>query len=94
MPLAGLLDEVAQHHLGHVEVGDDAVLERALGDYGAGGASNHALCVRANGEYAALALVDGDDGGLIDDNTLATHGNERVGGAQVDGEVATILAKK
>ena len=91
--LAGLLDEVAEHDLGDVEVGDDAVLERALGNDRARRAADHALGVGSDGQDAALALVDGDDGGLVDDDALAAHGDERVGGTEVNCQVAAVFTE-
>ncbi len=92
--LAGLLDEVVEHDLGDVEVGDDAVLERALGDDRAGGAADHALGVGTHREDAVLAAVDGDDRGLVQDDALTAHRDQRVCRAQVDGEVPARLSEQ
>ncbi len=46
-----LRDEVVQHLLGHVEVGDDPVLERADGDDVAGSAPEHGLGFVTDGEH-------------------------------------------
>ena len=59
--LVHLLDEVAEHLLGDVEVGDDAVLERADRLDRAGRAAEHALRLDADGVHLARALVDRDD---------------------------------
>src|SRR3954451_17762949 len=53
--LVDLLDEVAEHLLGHVEVGDHAVLERADRGDGAGCAAEHALGLDAHGVHLATA---------------------------------------
>ncbi len=87
-----LLDEVAEHLLGDVEVGDDAVLQRADRGDGAGGAADHALGLDADGVDFARALVDRDDRRLREDDPAATDVDERVGGAQVHGHVATAEA--
>ena len=40
------------------------------------------------------ALLDGDDRGLVDDDALAAHGDERVGGTEVDGKIARIATEE
>ena len=92
--LGRLVNEVAKHGLGDVEIGDHAVLERAHGDDIAGRATEHALSLDADGENALVVLVDSDDGGLADDDALASHRDECVGGPQVDGKIATVLTKE
>ena len=82
--------EGAQHGLGHVEIGDDAVLERADGDDVAGRAAEHALGLDADGEDALVVLVNRDDGRLADDDALAADGDEGVRGAEVDGKVPAV----
>ena len=71
--VVGLLDEVRQHLLGDVEVGDDPVLHRLDGDDVAGCAAEHLLGLAADGFDPAVDLVHRDDGGLVDDDaaTLA-----------------------
>ncbi len=62
------LDEVAQHLLGDVEVGDDPVFERPDGGDGAGGAAQHALGVGAYRQHFSRAGVDGHHRGLGEDD--------------------------
>ena len=83
-----LLDEVAQHALSGVEVGDDAVLERANSDDIARRAPDHSLGLRAHREDSAGVVVDRDNRGLVQHDATTTHVNERVGSAEVDGHVA------
>jgi hypothetical protein len=59
-----LLDEVAEHLLRDVEVGDDAVLQRTDGGDRAGCSAEHALRFDPDGVHLARALVDRDHGGL------------------------------
>jgi len=55
-PLAvGLLDEVPEHRLGDLEVGDDAVLEGADGGDVAGSAAKHALGLVTDGKHLGRA---------------------------------------
>jgi hypothetical protein len=87
-----LLDEVLQHRFGHGEVGDDAVLHRAHRGDIARGTTQHALGVGTDGGNSARAaratiLADRDDRRFIEDDSLAAHINERVGRAEIDGNV-------
>ena len=54
-------DEVVQHALGDVEVGDDAVLERTYGDDVRGGTTDHALGLGADCEHLLGHAVDRDN---------------------------------
>lgn len=87
-------DEVTEHGLGHVEIGDDAVLKRAHGDDAARCAAEHLLGVGTDGEDALVLLFDGDHRRLIDDNALAPDGHERVGRTKVDSHIATEVAEE
>ena len=78
------LEEVAQHLLGHVEVGDHAVLHRPHGDDAVGRAAEHALGLEADALDLLGLAVDRDDRGLVEDDALALHVDEGVGGAEVD----------
>ena len=82
-----LLDEVAQHLLGDLEVGDHAVLQRPDGDDVPGRAPEHVLGLLADREHAVRVLVDGDDRGLVQDDALALDVDQGVRRAQVDGQV-------
>ena len=90
--LVDLLDEVAEHLLGHVEVGDDAVLQRADRGDRARRAAEHPLRLDADGVHLAGALVDRDDRRLGEHDAAPAHVDERVGGAEVDGHVAAAEA--
>ena len=81
------LNEVGEHLLGDFEVGDDAVLHGLDGHDVAGRAAEHLLGFAADGLDFSGVLVDGDDGRLVDDDALALGKDQRVGGAQIDGEV-------
>ena len=55
-----------------------------------GRAPEHLLGLGADGEHLAAAarvLLHRDDGGLVADDALALHVDQRVGGAEIDGEV-------
>ena len=81
------LNEVIQHALGDFEIGDDAVFHRLDGDDIAGSAPQHILGFLADGYHLAVVLVDGDDGGLVDNDPLAFGEDQGVGRSQIDGQV-------
>jgi hypothetical protein len=87
--LVHLLDEVAQHLLSHVEVGNDAVLQRADRCDRPRRAAEHPLRLDADGVYLTRALVDRDNGRLGQHDAAPAHVHERVRRAQVDGHVAS-----
>ena len=82
-----LLDEVAEHALGGVEVGDDAVLERADGHDVARRAANHLFGLGTHREDSSGVVVDRDDTRLVEHDAAPTHVDQRVGGTEVDGHV-------
>ena len=84
----GLADEVGQHPFGDLEIGDDTVLQRTDGNDVGRGASHHVLGVPPHGFHLVRVFVDSHDGGLIDHNPLSLGKHQRVGRAQVNGEVA------
>src|SRR3954449_7304055 len=84
-----LLDEVAQHPLGRLEVGDDAVLQRADGHDVARRTADHPLRLGADGEDPRGVGVDRDDARLVEHDALAADVDEGVGGAEVHGHVST-----
>ena len=90
--LVHLLDEVAEHLLRHVEVGDHAVLERADGRDRPGRAAEHPLRLDADGVDLARARVDRHHGGLRQHDPAAAHVDERVRRAEVDRHVAAAEA--
>ena len=91
--LVDLLDEVAQHLLGHVEVGDHAVLQRPDGldrARACGRASAWPRCRRRGPRRCASRSRRRD--GSREHDAAAAHVDERVGGAQVDRHVAATEA--
>src|SRR6478735_9218670 len=86
--LVDLLDEVAEHLLGDVKVGDDAVLERADRADRPGRAAEHPFRLDTNCVHLAAALVDRDDRRLAEDDASSPDVDKRVRGAEVDGHVA------
>ena len=82
-----LVDEVVEHLLGDVEVGDDAVLQGADGHDVARRASEHRLGFVTDGQHGVIGLVDRHDRGFVEHDALTAHVHERVRGSEVHGEV-------
>ena len=83
----GPAQQQPDHALGHVEVGDGPLAERADGLDVAGRAADHLPGLVAHGQHVAGLDVEGDDGGLVEDDAPAPGVDEGVGGAEVDGQV-------
>ena len=92
--LVHLLDEVPEHLLRDVEVGDDAVLERANRLDRARSAAEHALRFDPDGVYLAAPGIDRDHRRLAEDDAAAPHVDEGVGRTEVHGHVAAAEARK
>ena len=88
-----LADEVAQHRLRDVEVGDHAILHRADGGDIAGRAAQHPLRIFADGTDLAGRGIEGDHGRLTQHDALVFDVNESVGGAQIDADVVGEIAE-
>src|SRR5882762_3846576 len=81
------LEEKPEHLLGHVEVGDDAVLEGPHGENAVGGPAQHALRFESDALDLASSLLDRDDRGLVQHDALALHVDQRIGGAEIHGNL-------
>ena len=66
-----LLDEVIEHLLGDLEVGDDAIFHRFNGDDVAGGAAEQLFGLFAVRLNFIGVLVEGDDRRLVHYDSLA-----------------------
>ena len=87
-----LADEVAQHGLGDLEIGDHPVLHGTDGHDVAGGAAQHHLGFPAHRQHPVAVpvpaiLAHRHHRGLAQDDTLAFDIDQGVGRAQVDGQV-------
>jgi len=83
-----LLDEVAQHLLGDVELGDDPVGERADRDDVTGRSPDHLFGLRPHRDDLPRSGVDRDHGRLVEDDATVTDVHEGVRRAEVDRHVA------
>ena len=77
-----LADEAADHHLGRVEVRDDAVAEGTDGADAGVCLFVHKLGLLAQGDALVVRIVDGDDGGLVQHDLVILE-NDGVGRAEV-----------
>src|SRR6185436_15855602 len=77
-------EEVPQHLLGDVEVGDHAVFHGTDGDYALGCSAEHALGLQPDAFDLLALTVDRDYRRLIEDNPFALHVDQGVRGAEVD----------
>ncbi len=77
-----------QHLFRNLEIGNDAVFHRPNGDDVAGRAAEHLFSIAADGLDLIRYLVDRDDRRLADDDAAALGINKRIGGSQIDREIA------
>ena len=84
-----LVDEVLDHLLGDVDVGDDAVAQRADGLDLVGRLAHHQLGVVADrlDLLDAVDRLDRDHRRLVEDDAAAADVDERIGGSEVDRHV-------
>jgi hypothetical protein len=89
-------DEVLDHLFGDIDVGDDAVAQRADRFDAVGGLAHHQLCVVADrlDPLDSVQRFDRDDRRLIEHDALAANVNNRVRGAEVDCHVLGIELQK
>ena len=80
-------DEVLDHLLGVIEVGDHAVAQRPQGDDVGRRAAQHSPGFGADAQHLARALAHGHDRRLVENDAAPTHVHERVGRAEVDADV-------
>ena len=82
-----LLDEITQHPLGHVEVGNDPVLERTHRHDVARGAADHAFSLGAHGDDLAVVRIERDHRRFVQHDAASTHVDQRVRSAEIDRHV-------
>ena len=87
-PGRGPCHEVLDHLLGHVEVADDAVAQRADRDDVGRRPADHPLGLGADGQDPLGLGVDGHDRRLAHDDPAVADVDQRVGGPEVDPDVA------
>jgi len=83
-----LVDEVLDHLLGHVEVADDPVAQRPDRDDVGRRPADHPLGLGADGQDALGLGIDRHDGRFAHDDAAVADVHQRVGGPEVDPDVA------
>ena len=88
-----LAEEIPQHRLAQLEIGDDPVAQRTDDGDRVGRAAFHLLGQVAHraaaGEDLAGAVLHRDDRRLVEHQPFADQADQRVGRPQIDGQVAT-----
>ncbi len=79
-PVVNFADKVPEHRLGHFEVRDHPVFKRADGNNVAGSSAKHAFGFVTHSENAVGALLNGNDRGLAQNNTMVFDIDESVCG--------------
>ena len=84
-----LADEMLDHFLGAVEIGNHPVAHRADRLDRARRAAQHELGILAHRQNLLFAVLDviGHDRGFIQHDALAAHVDQRIGRAEVDTHV-------
>ena len=82
-----LLDEVAEHLLGGLEVGDHAVPHRADGGDAAGRPPEHLFGIAADSFDLVVHVVDRHDRRFVENDAGAAREHAGVGGTQVNRQV-------
>src|SRR5665213_12582 len=79
-------EEIPQHFLGHVEVGDNTVFHRSHRNDVFGRATEHALGLEAYALDLFGLAIERNDGRLVENDALAFDVDERVRRPQVNGD--------
>ena len=82
-----LLNEMAQHALRDVVVGDHALLERTDRDDIARRAADHAARLLADREHLVRILVDRDHGRLAQHDSFILHIDQHIRRAEIDSDI-------
>ncbi len=80
-------DEVMQHLLRDVEVGDNSVPEGPHCHDIGGGAADHSLGLSTDGQDLLIDPIDGDHRRLVDDDAATLDHYQGVGSPQIDGHI-------
>ena len=87
-PFVPLVDEGFQHLFRGIEIGDDAVPQRAHGPDVARSATEHQLRFIPHGQGGAALQIQSDHGGLLKNNAAAGDVDQGVGSPQIDADVS------
>src|SRR5579875_952186 len=75
-----LMNEIVEHTLSHLEIGNDAVAERTNGNDIRRRAAEHVLGFGAAADDLSRASVHGNDGGFVEHNALPGDINQGIRG--------------
>ena len=78
---------MTEHHLGHVDVGDDAVSQGPNGRDPFGRAANHPLGLEPDTHDPPRSPVYCYNRGLVKDDSLASDVDERISRPEIDSDV-------
>jgi hypothetical protein len=83
------VDEVLQHFLGNLEIGNDAVFQGPDGGNVAWRSTQHTFGVSPDRSDCFLAIVDadGNNGGFIEHDATIADVNEGVGSSKIDRKI-------
>ena len=81
------MDELLEHPLGHLVVGDNALAQGADRDDVAGRAAQHGLRVRADLQQLARILINGHHARLVEHDALVLYIDQNRRGTEVDTDV-------
>ena len=77
-------NEIFQHDLGNIKLGDDAIAQRTNDSDIARRTSHHGLGLQANGQWLAQSLINCHPGGFINNNALTAHIYQCIRGPQIN----------
>ncbi len=83
MAIVHLADEMTNHRLSHVKVGNDPVAQGANRGDARRRAADHSLGIVAHSQHLAGLVIDSHYRGLIQDNAASIDTHQSVGSAQV-----------
>ncbi len=85
-----MLNEMTQHLLSHIKVGDDPVFQRPDRHDRVWRFTNHFLGFTSNGQHLespSLISLDSNYRGLTNDNPSFTQKNQGIGSAKINSEI-------
>ena len=94
LAVVNLLDEVSQHRLSDLEIGNDPVLHWADGHDVAWCPAQHALRLVTHSQHGGHASLNRDNRGFTQHNAPVSNKNEGVGRAKIDSNIVGKQALK
>ena len=85
--LVGLANEILQHGLGDLKLGDNAIAQGANGDDVGRRSPDHLARFCTDSQRPAASLLNRHPGRLVDHDAATAHAYQGVGGSQVNADV-------